>query len=62
FIFMHYIKRQYGPWWEKHNYILEAAFDVRVAVSGIVQTFAFDFGPSVSLNWWGNTVSTAGVD
>ncbi|CZR63038.1 related to Oligopeptide transporter 2 [Phialocephala subalpina] len=62
FIFMHYIKRRYGPWWEKYNYLLEAGFDVGVAISGIIQTFAFDFGPSVVLNWWGNTVSTAGVD
>lgn len=57
-----YIKRNYGPWFEKYNYLLEAGFDVGVAISGIIQTFAFDFGPSVALNWWGNTVSTAGVD
>ena len=62
FIFMYHIKRRYGAWWEKYNYLLEAGFDVGVAVSAIVQTLAFQFGPPVSLNWWGNTVATAGVD
>lgn len=34
-----------------------------VAISGIIQTFAFAFGPSsISLNWWGNNVATQGVD
>ena len=62
FIFMYYIKRRYNGWWEKYNYILEAGFDVGVAISGIVQTLALDFGAGVTINWWGNTVSTAGVD
>lgn len=62
FIFMYYIRRHYSAWWEKYNYILEAGFDVGVAVSGTIQTFALDFGHSASINWWGNSVSTAGVD
>ena len=62
FIFMYWIKRRYNGWWEKYNYILEAGFDVGVAVSGIIQTFAFAFGASVAINWWGNSVGTAGVD
>lgn len=63
FIFMYYIKRNYLPWWEKYNYLLEAGFDVGVAISGIIQTFALDFGStSANLNWWGNMVSTTGVD
>ncbi|KAH8894599.1 oligopeptide transporter 2 [Thozetella sp. PMI_491] len=62
FIFMYWIKRRYNAWWEKYNYILEAGFNVGVAISGIIQTFAFAFGASVAINWWGNTVSTAGVD
>jgi OPT family small oligopeptide transporter len=63
FIFMYYVKRNYFPWWQKYNYLLEAGFDIGVAISGILQTFALDFqSNSVSLNWWGNTVSTAGVD
>jgi hypothetical protein len=59
---MYYIKRRYPAWFERYNYILEAGFDVGVALSGIIQTLAFDFGSGVSLKWWGNTVSTAGVD
>lgn len=62
FIFMYLIKRRYGPWWEKYNYLLEAGFDVGVAVSGIIQTFALDFADDIALKWWGNTVATAGAD
>ncbi|KAH8816600.1 oligopeptide transporter 2 [Xylogone sp. PMI_703] len=62
YIFMHWIKRRYSAWWEKYNYLLEAGFDVGVAVSGIIQTFALQFGKSITLDWWGNTVATAGVD
>jgi OPT family small oligopeptide transporter len=61
FIFMYYIKRNYGGWWEKYNYLLEAAFDVGVAISGIIQTFAFAF-TGITLSWWGNNVSQQGVD
>lgn len=62
FIFMYYIKRHYRAWWEKYNYLLEAGFDVGVAISGIFQTLVLGFGENVSINWWGNSVSTAGVD
>lgn len=62
YIFMHWIKRRYSAWWEKYNYLLEAGFDVGVAVSGIIQTFALQFGKTVTVDWWGNTVATAGVD
>ena len=63
FTFMYYIRRRYGPWWEKYNYLLNAGFDVGVAVSGIIQTLAFSFGSSsIAINWWGNTVATAGLD
>ncbi|CAN6675128.1 oligopeptide transporter 2 [Trichomonascus vanleenenianus] len=63
FIFMYYIKRRYTAWFQKYNYLLESGFDVGVAISGIIQTFAFNFGSKdISINWWGNTVSQAGVD
>lgn len=61
FIFMYYIKRRYSAWWEKYNYLIEAGLDVGVALSAIVQTLAFDF-TGASLDWWGNSVSTQGVD
>ena len=64
FIFMFYIKRRYPAWWEKYNYILEMAMTCGVAVSGLVQTLASKFGPApmTAPKWWGNTVSTAGID
>jgi OPT family small oligopeptide transporter len=64
FIFMYFIKRRYTAWFERYNYLVEAGFDVGVAISGIVQTLAFDFSSSagVSLKWWGNEVAQAGVD
>ena len=65
FIFMYYIKRRYGAWWEKYNYLIEAGFDVGVAVSGIIQTLVFAFsngGKGISINWWGNNVATQGQD
>lgn len=59
--FMIYVKRRYTAWWQKYNYLIEAGFDIGVAVSAIIQTFALDWNP-VSINWWGNTISTAGID
>ena len=61
FIFMYYIKNRYGSWWEKYNYLLEAGFDIGVAISGIVQSFAFNF-TGATIDWWGNSVGTAGLD
>ncbi|KAL8377276.1 hypothetical protein RB595_008115 [Gaeumannomyces hyphopodioides] len=61
FVFMYYVKRRYGPWWEKYNYLLEAGFGVGVAVSGIVQTFGLVL-TRTELAWWGNEVTLAGVD
>lgn len=63
FIFMYHIKRRYPAWFEKYNYVLECAFDAGVAISGLIQTLAFAFlAKSVSINWWGNSVSTQGAD
>ena len=63
FMFMYIIKRRYTEWWEKYNYLLESAFTVGVAFSGLTQELAFNFGPKpISLDWWGNDVSLAGVD
>ena len=50
---------------QRYNYILEAAFGVGIAVSGTIQTFVFAFtngGKGISIDWWGNSVATAGVD
>ena len=64
FFFMYYIKSRYPAWWEKYNYLLEMAFTCGIAISGLVQTLASKFGPAPMSApvWWGNTVSTAGID
>lgn len=41
--------------------VLSAALTTGVAVSALVKFFALDYHP-VTLKWWGNTVSSAGVD
>lgn len=61
FIFMYWLPRHRLAWWEKYNYVLSAAFTAGVAISALVMFFAVGYNP-ISLNWWGNTVSSAGVD
>ena len=62
FASMYYVKRHYPSWWEKYNFILEAGFDIGVAVSGTLQTLAFAFSGKAVPNWWGNTVAKGGID
>ena len=61
---MYYIKRRYPAWWEKYNYLLQQGLDVGVALSGLIMTVSTKFGPKPKNPpvWWGNTVSTAGMD
>lgn len=61
FIFMYWLPRHRLAWWEKYNYVLSAAFTAGVAISALVMFFAVGYNP-ISLKWWGNTVSSAGVD
>lgn len=53
--------RRYTAWWQKYNYLIEAGFDIGIAVSGIIQTFALNWS-NITLTWWGNTIATAGID
>ncbi|KAK8075563.1 hypothetical protein PG997_010226 [Apiospora hydei] len=62
FIMMYYVKRHYGAWWEKYNYLIEAGFGAGIALSAIIQTFSFAFTDTEIPPWWGNEVTTAGVD
>lgn len=49
-------KRAYA-WWTKYNYVLAAALDTGLAISGIIIFFAVTYGPNVQFpDWWGNTV------
>ncbi|KAK4108537.1 OPT superfamily oligopeptide transporter [Canariomyces notabilis] len=61
YIFMYWMPRHRLAWWEKYNYVLSAALTAGVAISGLIQFFAIGYNP-VKLSWWGNTVSSAGID
>ena len=62
--FQYFLKRKYTAWWGKYAYIIFAGLSVGVAISGLIVTLVFSFGAgkNVSFKWWGNTVSTGGVD
>jgi OPT oligopeptide transporter protein len=61
FIFMYWLPRHRLAWWERYNYVLSAALTAGVAISALVIFFAVQYEPK-RLKWWGNTVSSAGVD
>lgn len=61
---MYWLPRR-GPshlaWWEKYTYVLSAALGAGVAICALIMFFAVDYHPK-PLSWWGNTVSSAGLD
>ncbi|KAK9328603.1 OPT oligopeptide transporter protein-domain-containing protein [Lipomyces starkeyi] len=61
FAFMYYIRRRYLSWWEKYNYVLSAGLTAGVAFAAIIIFFAVQYRDK-SINWWGNTVVSAGID
>ncbi|KAK9349585.1 OPT oligopeptide transporter protein-domain-containing protein [Lipomyces doorenjongii] len=61
FIFMYYIRRRYLSWWTKYNYVLTSALTAGVAFGGII-IFASLQVTKTNFKWWGNTVSSAGID
>ncbi|KAJ5620322.1 hypothetical protein N7510_004306 [Penicillium lagena] len=56
FIFNYFIRRRFFAWWTKYNYILAAALDTGLALSGIVIFFCISYTGAVFPSWWGNTV------
>lgn len=54
-VFNYYIKKRWGSWWLKYNFVLSCALDVGLALSGIIIFFCLQY-PGASLTWWGNTV------
>ncbi|CAG7956299.1 unnamed protein product [Penicillium salamii] len=56
YIFNHFIKRRYFTWWTKYNYVLAAALDTGLALSGIVIFFCISYPGAHFPKWWGNTV------
>ncbi|KAH8883217.1 OPT family small oligopeptide transporter [Thozetella sp. PMI_491] len=56
-VFNKIIYRKFYAWWTKYNYVLAAALDTGLAISGIVIFFAITYGPNIQFpDWWGNTV------
>ncbi|TQN72737.1 Glutathione transporter 1 [Colletotrichum shisoi] len=56
-VFNKIIYRKFYAWWSKYNYVLAAALDTGLAISGIVIFFAATYGPNAQFpDWWGNTV------
>ncbi|KAK2053163.1 OPT family small oligopeptide transporter [Colletotrichum caudatum] len=56
-VFNKIIYRKFYAWWTKYNYVLAAALDTGLALSGIVIFFAITYGPNLQFpDWWGNTV------
>ncbi|KAK9449710.1 OPT oligopeptide transporter protein-domain-containing protein [Limtongia smithiae] len=61
FLFMYYIRRRYLAWWTKYTYVLTSALSAGVAFSAIL-IFVSVQVTKTTLTWWGNTVSSSGVD
>ncbi|RCK58967.1 Oligopeptide transporter 2 [Candida viswanathii] len=61
YAFMYYIRKRYEAWWQKYNYILSTGLNAGIAFSSIIVFFAVMYEPK-PITWWGNTVSTSGVD
>ncbi|KAL1984252.1 hypothetical protein VTN96DRAFT_9304 [Rasamsonia emersonii] len=56
FIFNHWLRKKFFAWWSKYNYVLAAALDTGLALSGIIIFFCVSYPGAVFPNWWGNTV------
>ncbi|EEQ38622.1 hypothetical protein CLUG_02748 [Clavispora lusitaniae ATCC 42720] len=61
FFFMHVIRKRYFSWWSKYTYVLGGGLQAGVAFSAIIIFFAVQYHEK-DVNWWGNTVSYAGLD
>ncbi|KAK9464220.1 OPT oligopeptide transporter protein-domain-containing protein [Lipomyces oligophaga] len=61
FIFMYYLRTRYLAWWSKYNYIISSGLTAGVAFGGILIFLALQYHPK-TLDWWGNSISDAGID
>ncbi|KAK9380264.1 OPT oligopeptide transporter protein-domain-containing protein [Kockiozyma suomiensis] len=59
--FMFYVKSRYLAWWTKYNFIVTSGLTAGTAFSAIVIFGALSY-TNTKLKWWGNTVSSAGLD
>lgn len=56
FIFNHIIYRKFFAWWTKYNYVLAAALDTGLAISGLIIFLCISYPGGKFPDWWGNTV------
>ena len=56
-----YARKYHLQLWEKYNYVIAAAFNAGLVLASIIIFFSVQF-ESTSLNWWGNTVYSSGMD
>lgn len=56
-----YIKKRYQEWWQKYALVLTTSFQVALALSALIIFFSVSYHP-VTIDWWGNDVSFAGID
>ncbi|EFX05091.1 oligopeptide transporter [Grosmannia clavigera kw1407] len=57
FIFNYLIRKRAFNWWQRYNYLLQAAMDTGTAIATIIIYFALDYHRT-TFNWWGNTVGS----
>lgn len=60
-LFMWYLKSRYLAWWEKYNYVFAGGLEAGIAFSSVIIFFAVQYHNKL-LKWWGNDVSSAGMD
>ncbi|KAK9378026.1 OPT oligopeptide transporter protein-domain-containing protein [Kockiozyma suomiensis] len=61
FFFNFWIKRRYETWWTKYNYVLTSGLSAGLAFGGMFIFLTLQY-TGTSLSWWGNRVSSAGID
>lgn len=61
FFFMHVIRNRYNKWFQKYNYVLSGSLTSGLAFAGIILFFTIQYR-GITLNWWGNTVNSHGLD
>ncbi|AEY95313.1 FACL205Cp [Eremothecium gossypii FDAG1] len=61
FTSMFYLKRYHLRIWERYNYVIAAAIYCALVFSAILMFFSVQW-KDIELNWWGNSISYAGLD
>jgi OPT family oligopeptide transporter len=62
FMAMVWLKTRYLACWSKYNYVLSASWSAAIGISAIIIFFSVQYSGNVSLDWWGNNVSSMGCE